>query len=415
MSNITMTELPETKGEWLNYTKKYGMLDPLHTSIHDANYDTNSGSRGGDQQILGLRVLWPAPKIPMFPSFLSTEAPQIVPQKYLSWAESRLRRLDCWNAFVRWVKDKPESLATPAGERLGPFALVYQSHTYTQVLNGNDDYTKLDFSPIATRTRARVALSSQPLRPQTPSTPTPLRTGEELVGTPSAMDIDQYEEMMDETMSSPVSIPQVDSPATGEEAKHAGGANNEQEVVISAVQMQRSVCLHVEEVQKAKWTADQEEFTVRDNGGKKVFTAKTDGALHIDPDTQIYQITETKKAHRYTREIIAARVKGQESCQMSALIASHPPPNLQQMREKGLTHRRILHSHGKDEIYLTVGSYGAAYVDYIRHQPAELSFLTMQEYGPFHTKSWKAMEAYTILLLALTLEEIDRFKGVAHV
>ncbi|KAI0376097.1 hypothetical protein F5Y04DRAFT_293223 [Hypomontagnella monticulosa] len=308
MARISLERMPESKSDWLSACKKCGIQDPMTDSIHDRSVLLNSGSQVGNGQFLLLRVLWPRPERPF-----SNNAPnsdKIVPKKYLLVAREALAKSPWFQACLEWLNLKTPSLglANPQSRKMGPFFLFFQSHTYTQGLEDVES-EKVEFSPISSRIRSKVQPEPES-GPRTPSTPTPLRS----VRT-SGMNVDDIDVDMDMEDEEPSPIPTA-SPLTGEAAKQASPIKNEQEVVFCLLTLLRAVCASVPEGGRATWKADQIEFTLDDNEGKKIFSAKTDINLECDQKEGNQVIRETKRVHRYAENDGGAGVKAQESCQM---------------------------------------------------------------------------------------------------
>lgn len=343
MAGITMHTLPRNEPEWWIAARKYKSANPLETSIHDAEYVKASGSKLINPECVDIHVLWPHEKRPKFGT--DRHVDKIVPQNCFSQSRTHLEGDERFAAYIECIRNFPKSVSSSDSKKLGIFAHVLESQIYTRGLQGEDENDKLDLSPIANRTRARLAQASQ-LRPQTPSTPTPLRRQQELVQPLHHMDIDV--EMNDDILSSPMSITYGGSPVTGEEAKQASVIKNEQEVVICLSILIRALRLVTDSVQTARYAAEQAIFTVVDKENEKVYSAKVDGVVRIYPRGKIWVISETKKGPRYRGNLSGAEIKAQESSEMAAWIAEVPPSNLEEMREKNLLDRYVMpYIHGE--------------------------------------------------------------------
>ncbi|KAI1488796.1 hypothetical protein F5X96DRAFT_643587 [Biscogniauxia mediterranea] len=405
MANIKLETVPQNKSTWLACTTKYGISNPTTASIHDYDIPMTSGSKVGDIQFLLLRVIWKPIKSPFSRNdYISGE---IVPEEYLSTARSLLAENGPWNAYLKWIKERPNDIPEGAAvSEMGQFGMALQSQQYThRIIDSHSDNSKVDFSPIVTRSRARALQSSQPLRPQTPATPTPRHFDQAgLAGSMDYMDID--EEELEEIYSSPMSSIEQNSPMTGEAARQEGKIKNEQEVVFSLVLFQRAVCNPFKQVAGVTWHPDQDGYIAKNKNGEKTFSAFVDAVMRVKGSTRTPVFDETKRGFRFETPG-GAPIKAQESCQMAAKIAQQPPENLQEMRDKNLTAREVWVSQDKDEVYIGVGTYNADYVDYISHRPAKFNLAEVQEYGPYVYNNCKSVSELGVILLAIALEQAD--------
>lgn len=70
--------------------------------------------------------------------------------------------------------------------------------------------------------------------------------------------------------------------------------------------------------------------------------------------------------------------------------------------------RRILISQDRDEIFVTIASYSAEYVQFLRGTgAAHQDFLTLQEYGPWLIYSRKDMRQFGHIIVAICIAISD--------
>ena len=68
----------------------------------------------------------------------------------------------------------------------------------------------------------------------------------------------------------------------------------------------------------------------------------------------------------------------------------------------------LMVSQDRHEIYLTFASYKEAYLNYLKGKDVgDPGFLTMQEYGPWHTKNYKHMRQLAKIIVAFALRAGD--------
>ncbi|KAI5927924.1 hypothetical protein F4810DRAFT_163852 [Camillea tinctor] len=424
MAGISLRTLPPNLSVWLIATERCGIENALSVSIHDDAYTMASGSKIGDIQYLLLHVLW-------CPHMMTSEdsrsnSHHFVSNEKKSAAQLALEQIESFGTFTEWVKNNQgKSLATHEAMALGAFALVLQSHRYITGSANIETDDKVTFSPPFTRSQASRAQIDQSVRPQTPVTPTPSRPHQEDYSEPMNLDLDI------ETGSSPLSelgstpilesssilesspIPEsspvyeANSPQTRETARLQDDEEPEMEVITSTILLIRAVTVFVKGVELMDCKTKQKKFTVlRRDGTTPLFTACTDGTLTKKGSGKTLVLIETKKKVRHTHPQ-AVDIRAQEACQMAAWIAQEPPENLEEMRKDGLSDKRFLISQDKNELWLSKGTYDAAYVDYISGRSINQSFLKMESIGPYYIEDYRDIKEICQIILALTYQELD--------
>ncbi|KAI2629557.1 hypothetical protein GGR54DRAFT_585601 [Hypoxylon sp. NC1633] len=435
MAGITITHMPKNKSEWLIACKTYGIQMPESDSIHDIvpkskstkdaiavsksesstddSVVVKSGSKVQDKQYLLLRVIWPILRSP-FTNKVSVSN-QIIPEGYLKIAREALARDPQFQTCLEWLRTPGLSLAAPQVQNAGLFTTCLQSYGYTQGLSDNTlEPDKAEFSPIASRLRftTQRVLESEPKTPTSPTPPGRHQAKDTLSSSWSGVDYMEYC-IDEEEFTSPESSRSdyaADTPLAGEAAKQAIPIKNEQEVVFCLLSFLRAVCLSVPEGRVAHWKADQVEYTLDNTKGEKIFSARTDVNLQHGCRKGNQVIGETKRAHRFATNG-GASIKAQESCQMVGWAFDEPPSGeeLKRMRENKSTHQLISLSQCKDELYVNSGTYDANWLDYIRgKRSVPLSFLSIQEYGPYKLRKWREFQELATIVLALSLWKSEK-------
>ncbi|KAI1421868.1 hypothetical protein F5Y12DRAFT_664252 [Xylaria sp. FL1777] len=380
--------LPGNTSKWLLEAQQLGLVGK---SIHEYGL-ASSGSKIERTQFLLLYILW-----------LDKEGKDLESKykdnKYMHEAMSFLYEGEIKGIWSNYLKSINEPLRYIM---LGAFSLVryHQRQTMFWKFLKGDTPSKVDFSPVASRTR------SQANKIQTePKTPTRASKESSLENTFKLLHI---RDPPSEPPAAPSSKTPSSSPSTPpgqRDTYHPPGARfgaieDEQIVNTALIEYLNALAIHYPKLE-ADWTLHRLPLTARNNAGQKTYEARTDGYLKRRSDGAPLVILEVKP-HRRTPKKNETRM--QEAAQMAAWISQYPPRNLESMRANKLKDERLLISQDKDEIFLTFAEFDASYVDYICHQrPDSSSHLTMNEYGPFQVSSESAMKQLGQLVLGLVL------------
>ncbi|KAI1388545.1 uncharacterized protein F4822DRAFT_429163 [Hypoxylon trugodes] len=401
MANITLTNIPQTVVKWERDAKKNKIPNPYTASIHDPDLTLLSGSKGGNEQFFLCRTIWE-------PRMLGL--PDCIPKKYLLEAKKILSdpvRSRQWLAFLERINEDPyKPLTISASQELGKLALVLQALQYASQITGTAtiDGSKIDFSPIANRTRSQRRQSNPP-RPETPthSTSTQADPARPLDSDDSDVEMDDFSSFM----ASPVV---QHSPVAGELAKLEGPARSEQEMVITSTILQRAVCMGAGASQ-VEITADQEAFRAR-SGNQPLYTARVDGVMRNAAIKFIALWTETKRSHRYC-EPDAAAIKGQETFQLFAKVSGQPDEYLQKLKEDGTNETECWLAMNIHEFFFQRASFPPGWVAYTQGVKGDkFAIAKVKETGPFIWHDRESMSDLGILILALALQETDRQKKI---
>ncbi|KAI0104626.1 hypothetical protein GGR51DRAFT_521573 [Nemania sp. FL0031] len=320
-------------------------------------------------------------------------------------AVASLKAQEAWKPYI---KSTPQTLQQQQQQQtesslalLGLFSLVrYYQLEVTRTKQDNLSRPKLEWTPIALRTRRRLAIQAQP--PETPTRP-PRSRKEDIASVEDAfggLEIGSATEPSPDlsTLGIPGTLSSLYSP-DDDDAASFKAANDEQIVNTALLLYLNALAISCSQVQ-GHWTLHRKRF-VLESKGEKVYEARVDGYL-CSKDNEVKAIVEVKP---YTRSSKLENIRMQEAAQMAAWINSDPP-NVQTMREQKKTCRRLLISQDHNQIFITIAEFDADYVDYICDRPSiEHSLLEMQEYGPFRTDDPEMMEILGYLMLGFTIDE----------
>ncbi|KAI8623451.1 hypothetical protein F5Y19DRAFT_481649 [Xylariaceae sp. FL1651] len=403
--STTRKDLPNSSKEWHAVAEERKLQSESIYGEQAYNSAFKSASVMHFDQFLLLRVI-----------YRPTLRPNLVyqPPNRNTWlrpgafdaAVASLKAQQGWRLYLNSILPAPRQQQQQQNQAsfspLGLFSLVryYQLEVQKEQEQSDLSRLKIDFSPVARRTRQRQAAQAQSSEP--PKTPTrPPRSGQEKIG-------DMFKDLMldSPSESSPdPSIPEIPgtlspaSPLDGVGAANFKAVNDEQIVNTALLLYLNALTISCSEVQ-GDWTLHRRRF-VLESRGKKVYEARVDGYLR-SRDNNVKAIVEVKP---YTRSNKNWNIRMQEAGQMAAWIGSDPP-DVQAMREQKKTCRRLLVSQDRHEIYVTIAKFDADYVDYIcGHYSTKHSLLEMQEYGPFETDNSGHMSAFGHMMLAFTIDE----------
>lgn len=88
---------------------------------------------------------------------------------------------------------------------------------------------------------------------------------------------------------------------------------------------------------------------------------------------------------------------------IKAHLRTSRAPSSQFINPSNFVYRRLLLSQDRHEIYLTIAEYDSNYIDYLRgNQRGLLSFLAMNEFGPWDCFDHLHIESLAEILVAFT-------------
>ena len=442
------SNLPERAKQW---SERVATEKVQAQTIHTAAY-RNSGSQIGLKQFLLLRALWPQKRAAQ-----SLENPyerrRLLSDSHLDAARKFLAALPSWDQYLQSFGKSLENLRREGFAGLDTFAVARLYQINAEGVEGSISVPKLDFTPVAQRTRARKSGRQDQDRPKTPPTPTPGPRG------PSGAQIDihgelageeparSHTEAVDEIATDVGDLSLLESshhispfsPLATDVAQYVKAVGDEEIVNMALLVWLDSLTVHCADV-NTNWSPERRAFLVRDQNAAKIYEARVDGLLYHRNHQDVLAIIEVKP---FLRSSNLDAVQMQEAAQMAAWISQHPPSSSSDLlgaRGKGGNDkfryvtsyssfllrrgttapfyfnrtfgilriallRRLLISQDRDEIYLTVASFDTDYVEYIcGKKNTATSFLEMRPYGGFNTGSASHMRGLGELILAFCLQ-----------
>ncbi|KAI1345358.1 hypothetical protein F5Y01DRAFT_309122 [Xylaria sp. FL0043] len=399
MPNSTLKIVPETVHSW---KQRVQLLDIQDSSLHHGN-PRFSASKINEEQFLLLRVLWPelgySEKVNIL--YQEKERRRWITDRFLEASRSFMvspPMAVAWKEYIQSISKKPQSMRDDGYVGLQTFSLVRYHQIQASYVQFEDveSIAKVDFTPIAMRTRSRRAIDSQP-----PTTPTPIRnfnhlqidtllSGMDIGDTPSTFERSHSVDNSSSASATSTEHTDIFSPFTGTLADQFKALQDEQIVNTALIFLQ------------ADWTLHRRAFVVRDKDAQKTYEARVDGYLRRRKDDQPLVILEVKPYKRAGKEF---DIRMQESAQMAAWISQHPPQQFQETPDTKKKSQQV--SSYRHEIFLTFAEFDEPYVNYIRHRAEGTSYLTMNEYGPFDIGNSEAVEYLGELILAFALQACE--------
>ena len=334
------------------------------------------------ERFLLLRVLWrPAPKMNQLDT--PTKRKNYINKNTYEIAEQSLAQLPGWQRYVESFNTTIDKLRDGGWDGLDMFVLAreYQARIGDLRQRGEDAIPKVDFTPVAMRTRHRLQIPGRggPLsHHETPSK----SSGH------SAVDLDcGDEDELDETdphgdeelppiltlrrnlgaatrasmaatrlaatraaateaananqtFSTPLarefaglSISKTPasrhplsalSPYTGDISRDTKTQTDEQVVNSALLTLLDCLTMRCPGI-KTKWSCERAAFTVRNGEGDKVYEARVDGVLRHRISDKILGIIEVKPFQRTSTPSSAKAIRMQEGAQIAAWISQEPP------------------------------------------------------------------------------------------
>ncbi|KAH9885069.1 hypothetical protein F4778DRAFT_761863 [Xylariomycetidae sp. FL2044] len=344
-----------------------------------------SASKMSIQQFILLKAIWPVRGLPSA-LFQSEWAKWMEP----SQTKQARQTLQQWSTFQEYLKSfdsAPSQLINQPFPELGIFSLVRYYQIASQHVETNaSSSSKLNFSPMMTRSRAKRL---QARLDEVPSTPTPVRNTDDLVSDvlgPTTPDTESSLPDLSALHLAPI------SPDTGEYTDLKAA---EDEQIVNTALLLYLNALSVHQKLQYEWSISRRAFclaTQSKGGAQKVYEARVDGYLRSRDTKKVLGIVEVKPYARYSRKD-GEEVKMQETAQMAAWI-SEDPPTLGANEET----TRLLISQDRDEVYLIFATFNGDYVKYVQGTTSNAQHMIMREYGPFAIHDRSHMEALGILM-----------------
>ena len=395
---------PKTSQNWMDEAKNRGVLG---ATIHSAVLA--SASNFEFDQFLLLRVLWRQHELPEVPNIeglsgLVTQATKMLDQ-YKSW------RTYC------------ESIGSEESPE-GTFAIA--RYYQREVARTEEKADPQAFNtPISSRTRAAVnqvgkgmaGLSLGPPETPTKKGPAPLPGTKSLLDDSRfALDHESSPSSISSSSPSPIHLA---TPITRELANILYPPTKDEQIVNTAlIVFLNALTIHF--CLSSKWTLHRKPFIATFKNAK--FEARTDGYLD-SPGGKPRVLIEVKPV---LRSLNLLAIQMQESAQMVAWIKS----DTESAQKRNTTYayipcfyipgyaanstdRRFHISQDRHLVYVTVARYDQTYLEYLVHgklskdgkddDGKDLSFMTMDQYGPWDTTDRAHMRRLGPLLLAITL------------
>ncbi|KAI1270804.1 hypothetical protein F5Y07DRAFT_405100 [Xylaria sp. FL0933] len=374
MSNSTVQFVPETASKWI---QRVQMLNIQDSSIHHGN-PRFSASRINEEQFLLLRVLWPNSENykGTINLYQEKERRRWIADESLKASRSFMASPQmsvAWKEYIQSLSKNPQSIRDDGYAGLQTFSLVryYQIQSSRVNFEDGDSIAKVDFTPIAMRTRSRRAIDSQP-----PTTPTPIRTSNyskidnlmaemDIGDTPGTFKSSRSVDGSPSASATSTEHTDIFSPFTGTLTDQFKALQDEQIVNTALILYLNAIAIHCTSLQ-ADWTLHRRAFVVRNKDAEKTYEARVDGYLCRRKDGQALVILEVKP--------------------------------------------RLIISQDRHEIFLTFAEFDEPYVNYIRHRAEGTSYLTMNEYGPFDIGNSEAVEYLGELILAFALQACEEMQ-----
>ncbi|OQD67330.1 hypothetical protein PENDEC_c039G03703 [Penicillium decumbens] len=178
----------------------------------------------------------------------------------------------------------------------------------------------------------------------------------------------------------------------------------------------KTLTMNIDDV-RCQWTSHRTPFTsvkLGPEGSTKKLTALTDGYLEGMTGPRIFALVEAKAGIRQRSK--RPEVLWQEAAEIVAWImtdssGSYPNCLNDIMPNKGRGSYRMLISQDRHEIFISIASYSATYMEYLKGTQGEHGdFLTVYEYGPWDIRSSSNMEHFANLIVqfCMAVSEDDK-------
>ncbi|KAK2768687.1 hypothetical protein FQN54_000543 [Arachnomyces sp. PD_36] len=362
------------------------------SDIHTLNA-VNSASKIHKGQFLSLRVLWK-----------SFRAAELGPKKLGIESEHEhackfLDKLNSWTKYLEDIRDIETTKATEFPD-LGTFTLVRDHQLEVGQIRGEQaDTSAAEFTPVANRTRSKTK-GPGPQESPLLGKGKPSQNMSDLL---ERLDLDESHEESPEPAESPESAVNP-SPISKEAAGVLYPPTRDEQIVNTALLLfLRAISIH--KLRSPNWTLHRRIFQALFPSGK--LEARTDGYLELISNgvSKAKAIVEVKPYIREGNE----QVRMQESAQMVAWIFKEPDTT-------PTPKPRLLVAQDRQEIYVVIATYDNDYVSYLKgnknqqgktaqtsQAAPKMSFLRMEEYGPFNVENHSQMDTLGKFMLAVTM------------
>ncbi|CAH0038854.1 unnamed protein product, partial [Clonostachys rhizophaga] len=362
--------------------------------------EAKSGSKIEFEQFLLLRSLWPDTKTASALNEYFGEDRRSTFHSQRVAANTFLEEFASWRTYLEMIEHNrslsSQGVGSTTSHLEGTFAtaLQYQrlcDKTTTIPPKDADDFFRVIVFPRGSPGRERWQAN-------TPPTPTPIDKTivRDMLPKFSALELSPNTLFLAaESSQPPQPIPHGN---TSSSEQTFDPIEDEQIVNTALLLFLQSLTVHYPKLDFT-WSLKRYAFVLRDNNHQKVYEAQVDGLLRDDRTKEPKIIVEVKPFLREPIPAVYAKIRMQETAQMAAWIAMHPPPLSHTM------HRRLLVSQDREDIYLIVATFNDDYVQYISHRnstpsKSTKSFLVMQEYGPFSVYNHDLMSQLGRTMLA---------------
>jgi len=314
-----VTVLPRSEARWHKQVRERQLQGK---SIHGGG-SFSSASEMGIEQFLLLRVLFD-PQRKQSDLCEPGQRRKLLSDTAFDAAKTFLNSQDSWKLYIESFSQTKQQSNRDGSPELGTFSLVryYQSAVQGEVESDEYSRQKIDFTPIARRTRQ--ALARQDLIPVTPtpsgrSKPSTDFDLSELfqnvsIKSQASSSTDPPSSLGILEMLSPV------SPLAGDSAAQFQAVEDEQIVNTALILYLNAITIHCRDVQ-ADWTLHRRRFLLGSTSNK-VYEARVDGIFRTRQNNEVKAIVEVKP---FLRSKKRDAIRMQEAGQVAAWISNHPP------------------------------------------------------------------------------------------
>ncbi|CAG9942422.1 unnamed protein product [Clonostachys rosea f. rosea IK726] len=307
--------LPKTDLAWKEVIDAFGLQS---LSIHTCK--AKSGSKIEFEQFLLLRSLWLDTKKPWALNECFGEDRRSTFHSQRVKANTFLDNFTSWDTYLEMIQ---HNLKLEKYSSQGTFALSLQyqrlcHHTTQTPPEDAEDIFKVIVSPRGSSGKERQQAS-------TPPTPTPIDMNAAQDDFPDISTLDLSPNTLylaAESSQPPQPIPRGNA-SSSEQASDP--IEDEQIVNTALLLFLQSLTVHYAELDFT-WSLKRYAFVLQDNNDQKVYEAQVDGLLRDNRTNEPKIIVEVKPFIRKAIPAVYAKIRMQETAQMAAWIAMHPPP-----------------------------------------------------------------------------------------
>ncbi|KAK2768594.1 hypothetical protein FQN54_000450 [Arachnomyces sp. PD_36] len=368
-------DLPSTPREWQNLVGKKRLIG---STIHTARL--SSASTIEEDQYLLFRVLWRIHPIEQF------DLKRLDLAAWETKANEHLANYSSWKTYCDGLVDRTVYEST--------FALAHYFQLQAADTEDETSAPNVVVTPIASRTRSKIAAAGRQLARthlQTPTKSTGALPDDSESESESELELEDEEEGDLTDIESPL----VSRSPAPEEIRHLLFQQTKDEQIVNTALVNFLSALTLHAGLANHWTLHRKSFKA--NFTNASFEARTDGYLEDEkPGGRVRALVEVKAALRIKKR---KPICMQEAAQMVAWIRSHP--------DRGgwlnLPGRRIHVSQDHHQIYIVIAEFTDGYIDYLEKGAPSDVYMTMHEYGPWETDSVRHMKNVATILVAFVL------------